>query len=331
MKAIQSVVPGPPEALEIREIETPDPSEGEIRICVRSVGLNYPDLLIIEDKYQFRPDRPFSPGAEVSGVVDAVGPGVENYSVGDRVMALPLWGGLCEQVCVNADWCRRLPDEVTFEQAAALQMAYGTAYYGLARRGDLKPGERLLVLGAAGGVGLAAVDLGNLLGVHVTAVVSNEQKADAVRARGAKNTVICPRGSLDRDAQKQLSKAFRERLQGNKSDVVFDTVGGDLSNPAIRTLDWLGRFLIVGFAGGVPRIPANLALLKSCDVRGVFWGEAIKRDIEAHHSAMDDLLGFCADGRIQPQIHRSVEFGVFKDAFAELKDGKPIGKMLISI
>jgi NADPH2:quinone reductase len=331
MKAVLSVAPGGPETLLISDIAPPEPKPGEVRITVKAAAMNYPDLLIIEDKYQFRPERPFAPGAELSGVVDKVGPGVKDYLPGDRVMALPLWGALVQQICIEASMCRRLPDAVSFEKAAALQMAYGTAYYGLTERGGMKAGDRVLVLGAAGGVGLAAVELANAFGATVTAGVSTAEKGEAAKARGAKNYVICPRGAIDREKQRAVSEDLRQALEGGQSDIVVDTVGGDLAGPALRTLAWLGRFLVIGFPSGIPSIPANLPLLKSCDIRGVFWGAAVKRDVEAHQRAMDTLLDMYATGRIDPKIHAAYPMEDAVRAFAEMKDGKPIGKVVVTI
>lgn len=331
MKSLLSVVPGGPESLEIQDIATPTTKKGELGISVHAVGMNFPDLLIIEDKYQIRPPRPFSPGAELSGVVNTVGPGIKDFAPGDRVMAFILSGALSEQVCVDARLCRKIPDIVTHVQAAALQMAYGTAFYGLTVRGNLGKNERLLVLGAAGGVGLAAVELGRVLQAKVTAVVSTHEKGETAVAYGAESYVICPRGQLERPAQRALSQSFKDALPGMSADVVFDTVGGDLSEPALRVLDWMGRFLVVGFPAGIPNIPANLPLLKSCDVRGVFWGEAVKRDMSAHQRAMDGLLNLCAEGQIRPRIHATYSLDEFQAAFEALKDGKPIGKIVVTI
>ncbi|SEP05126.1 NADPH2:quinone reductase [Salinihabitans flavidus] len=331
MKALLSETPGGPETLLLKELPTPEPGEGQVRVKVRAVGVNFPDLLIIKDQYQFKPERPFSPGAELAGVVDAVGPEVTGLSVGDRVMALPLWGGMRGEVCVRADLCHKLPDDVSFEQAAALQMTYGTSLYGLEARGGLTAGETLLVLGAAGGVGLAAVELGHALGARVIAAVSSEEKRRVAMEHGAEDGVVYPGGPLDRDDQKALSSAFREKLGKSGADVIFDTVGGDYTEPALRSVAWLGRYLIVGFPAGIAKIPANLPLLKSCDIRGVFWGAAVERDNAGFHRDMDRLLGLLGEGRLNPRIHASYPLEKAGDAIAELSTRGIIGKVIVTL
>jgi|TARA_B110000259_G_C14010997_1_gene399601 NADPH2:quinone reductase len=331
MKAILSDKPGGPDSLVLSELPTPKPAAGELRINVKSVGVNYPDLLIIEDKYQFKPQRPFSPGAEFAGVVDALGEGVTDFVEGDRVMALPYWGGMAEQVCVKADLCHMLPDAVSFEHAAALQMTYGTALYGLVERGNLKVGETLLVLGAAGGVGLAAVELGHALGARVFAAASNSEKVATAQAYGADAGVVYSAGPLDREAQKAFAGGLKAAIGANGADVVFDTVGGDYSEPALRSIAWLGRFLVVGFPAGIAKIPANLPLLKSCDVRGVFWGAAVQHDNAAHHRAMDKLLAMLADGKISPRIHKAYPLNEAGAAIASLSSREVQGKVIVTL
>lgn len=331
MKAIVSEAPGGPDTLVLAELPRAEPAAGEVRVSVRAVGINFPDLLIIKDMYQFKPERPFSPGAELAGVVDAVGADVAGLAPGDRVMGLPLWGALRQEVVMRADLCHKLPDGVSFEQAAALQMTYGTALYGLDARGDLKAGETLLILGAAGGVGLAAVELGKALGARVIAAVSSEDKLRTARDHGADDGVIYPTGPLDRDAQKALSGAFREKLGEGGADVIFDTVGGDYTEPAVRSVGWLGRYLIVGFPAGIAKIPANLPLLKSCDIRGVFWGAAVERDNAAHHRAMDRLLGLLVAGKLAPRIHRAFPLEQSGAAIAELSTRGIMGKVIVTV
>lgn len=331
MKAVLSHEAGGPGSLRLTEIDDPAPGPDEVRVAVRAVGINFPDLLIIEDRYQFKPERPFAPGAELAGVVDAVGADVKGFSPGDAVMALPLWGSLAEKVCVKADLCHRLPEGVSFEAAAALQMTYGTALYALAERGDMEEGETLLVLGAAGGVGLAAVELGRALGARVIAAVSGEDKLDVAIAHGAADGVVYDRGPLDRDAQKAFSAALKEKLGEGGADVVIDTVGGDYTEPALRSVAWLGRFLIIGFPAGIAQIPANLPLLKSCDIRGIFWGAAVARDKAAHHKAMDRLLDMLVDGRIKPRIHASYPLEEAGTAIAELSSRGVLGKIVVRL
>ncbi len=331
MKAVLSDAPGGPETLRVEEIPPPEPAEGEVRVAVHAVGVNFPDLLVIEDKYQFKPDRPFSPGAELAGVVDRVGEGVSGLAPGERVMALPLWGAMAEQVCVPAARCHKLPDEVAFDAAAALQMTYGTALHALVERGAIAPGERLLVLGAAGGVGLAAVELGRALGAHVVAAASTPEKVAVAREHGAAEGVVYPTGPLDRDAQKSLTAEFRRALGGEGADLVFDAVGGDYTEPALRAVAWLGRLLVVGFPAGIARIPANLPLLKGCDIRGVFWGAAVERDLAAHHAAMDRLLDLLSQGAIRPRIHARHPLDHAGEAIAALSTRGVLGKVVVTV
>jgi NADPH2:quinone reductase len=331
MKAILSEAPGGPDTLVMRDRPVPEPAEGQVRIAVRAIGVNFPDLLIIEDRYQFRPERPFSPGGELAGVIEAVGPGVTDLAPGDRVMGMPLWGAMAEQVCIRADLCHRLPDAVGFDQAAALQITYGTALYGIEERGALRRGETLLVLGAAGGVGLAAVELGRALGARVIAAASSDEKLRTAMDRGAVDGVVYPRGPLDRAAQRTLADALRARLGPGGADVVFDTVGGDYAEPALRSTGWLGRYLVVGFPAGIPQFPGNLPLLKSCDIRGVFWGAAVERDKAAHHVAMDRLLRLLAEGAITPLIHARYPLERAGEAIAALSTRAVRGKVIVTV
>lgn len=330
MKILLSEAPGGPETLVLRDVPPPEPGPGEVRIRATRIGVNFPDALIIEDRYQYRPDRPFAPGAELSGTVDAIGEGVEGVAPGQRVMALAMWGAMAEQVCMPADRCFALPDGVSDDAAAALQMTYGTALYALEDRGGLRAGETVLILGAAGGVGLAAVELAAALGARVIAAASTEEKVAAAMERGAHGGVVYPAGPLDRDAQRALVGAFRDTLGAGGADVVIDAVGGDLTEPALRCMGWGGRLMIVGFPAGIARIPANLPLLKSCDIRGVFWGEAIKRDPAAHAAAMGRLLEMCAAGRLRPRIHAVHPLAEGGRAIAALSARQVIGKVLIA-
>lgn len=330
MKAMLSEAPGGPETLVLRDQPTPVPKPGELRIAVSRIGVNFPDTLIIEDRYQYRPERPFSPGAELSGVVEAVGGGVDGFSEGDRVIALPMWGAMAEKVCVRAAVCRKIPDDVSDDEAAALQMTYGTALYALEQRGDLKAGETLLVLGAAGGVGLAAVELGVVLGARVVAAASSAEKLAIARERGAADGVIYPMGPLDRAEQKAFASGLKNALGGGGADVALDAVGGGYTEPALRCMAWGGRFLIVGFPAGIAQIAANLPLLKSCDIRGVFWGAAVERDLEAHGRAMDHLLALCAERRIRPHVHATYPLEKAGAAIASLSGRGVVGKVIVS-
>ncbi|MEN3794094.1 NADPH:quinone oxidoreductase family protein [Fulvimarina sp. MAC3] len=329
MKALLSEAPGGPQTLSSKDIDTPEPAPGEIRIRMEAVGVNYPDMLIIEDRYQIRPERPFAPGGEVAGTVEAIGADVTGFSIGDRVMAVPLHGMMAESVCVKAALCHRFPDDMPFETAASLQMTYGTALYALAERGACQPGENVLVLGAAGGVGLAAVELAKALGARVVAAASSKEKVAIAVEHGAENGIVYPKGDLDKQASKSLGTAFKSAFGGEGPDIVVDIVGGAYSEPALRSLRWEGRHLVVGFPAGIASIPLNLPLLKSCDIRGIFWGEAVSRDPDAHHAAMDRLIEFARTGAIKPRIHATYPLAEGAEAIAALGSRGIIGKVVV--
>lgn len=331
MRAMLSLAPGGPQTLAMQDCPLPLPKEGELRVRVRAVGVNYPDLLIIEDRYQFRPERPFAPGAEIAGTVDEAGPGVDGWKPGQRVMAMVGWGGMCEYVCLPASKCFAIPDEMPFEDAAAFLMTYGTSHHALKDRAGLASGESLLVLGAAGGVGLAAVELGKAMGAHVVGAVSSQEKAEIASAAGADATVIYPHGPLSRDQQKQLSAEFKSACAPHGAAVIYDPVGGDYSEPALRAIAWEGRYLVVGFPAGIPSLPLNLPLLKSCDIRGVFWGAAIERDLEGHRRAVAELLELYSTGRIKPRIHARFDLSQAGSALEMLASRGVAGKVVVTI
>ncbi|WP_122466559.1 NADPH:quinone oxidoreductase family protein [Brevundimonas lutea] len=331
MKALLSTAPGGPETLALTDLPTPEPGRGEVRVAVKAVGINYPDTLIIEDRYQFRPPRPFAPGAELAGVVEAVGEGVTSPAVGDRVIAVPGWGALAEQVIIRADQTLPLPGSMSFEEGAALLMTYGTSYYALKNRAGLKAGESLLVLGAAGGVGAAAVELGKASGARVIAAVSSEDKLAFARELGANDGLIYPAGDLDRAAQKTLSEDFKRLSGGDGFDVVYDAVGGAYAEPALRALGWEGRYLVVGFPAGIPSIPLNLALLKSVQIMGVFWGAHIAREPQAHAENVSELMRLHAEGRIRPRISETWPLHQAGEAITALGDRRAMGKLVVTL
>ena len=330
MKALASFRPGPPQALELATLPDPEPGPGQIRIRVAACAINYPDVLIIEDRYQFKPERPFAPGAEVSGTVDAVGDGVTNFAVGDRVLTCTGWGGLAELLVADAEICFKIPDSLPWAEAAALLMTYGTSQHALKDRAKLKAGETLLVLGAAGGVGLAAVELGKLMGAYVVGAVSSEEKAALVRDRGADAAIVYPRGALDKAAARTLTDQFKA-LAPNGFDVIYDGVGGAYSEPALRAIAWQGRFLVVGFPAGIASLPLNLPLLKGCDILGVFWGEFMRRSPERNRANVAELLDWCDQGRLKPLV--SARYGLAQggEAIAHLASRAAVGKVVVEI
>ncbi|HEY0325166.1 MAG TPA: NADPH:quinone oxidoreductase family protein, partial [Allosphingosinicella sp.] len=263
MRALLSTSPGGPETLELSELPDPVAGPGQLLVRVHACAINYPDVLIIEDKYQFKPPRPFAPGGEIAGTVEAVGEGVTGWSPGDRLIAMIGHGGLAEKVAVPAAMAVPLPEGRSFAEGSALILTYATTIHALLDRGKLKEGETLLVLGAAGGVGLAAVELGKAYGARVIAAVSSEEKAEAARAAGADATMVYPRGPFDKDASKALAAQFKDAVGPNGADLIYDPVGGDYAEPALRSIAWEGRYLVIGFPAGIPKLPLNLTLLKS--------------------------------------------------------------------
>lgn len=330
MKAVLSKAVGGPETLVLEELPDPVAGPGQVLIDVKACGVNYPDVLIIEDKYQFKPPRPFAPGGEVSGVIAAVGEGVSGFKVGDRVLASTGWGGYAEKLALEEARCTHIPDSMPFDEAAAFVLTYGTSYYALKDRGHLKPGETLLVLGAAGGVGLAAVELAKAMGAKVVAAASSQEKVDLAIKHGADSGVVYPRGPFDKDGQKALAELFKGACGSNGWDVAYDAVGGDYSEAATRASGWEGRFLVIGFPSGIPKVPLNLTLLKSCDIVGVFWGAAVARDPKGHAANLKDLMDLYAAGKIRPYVSERFPLARAGEAIAHLSSRKAMGKVVIT-
>ena len=331
MRAVLSKAVGGPDTLVLEDVPDLQPGPGQAVITVKACGVNYPDVLIIEDRYQFKPPRPFSPGGEIAGVVRAVGEGVTAVKVGDRVFGNTGSGGMAEELLAPADRLTPMPDAMPFDEAAAFLMTYGTSWYGLKDRGDLKAGETLLVLGAAGGVGLAAVELGRAVGARVIAAVSSEDKAQVARDHGADEAVIYPRGPFDKDGKKQLAALFKEAVGPDGAHVTYDGVGGDYAEAALRASAWEGRFLVIGFPAGIPAIPLNLTLLKSCDIRGVFWGAAVARDPAGHRRNVAELMDMYAAGKIKPHVSARFPLERAGEAITHLADRKAVGKVVVTM
>ncbi|HEY0627497.1 MAG TPA: NADPH:quinone oxidoreductase family protein [Allosphingosinicella sp.] len=331
MKALLSRAAGGPETLELAELPDPVPGRGQLLVRVKACAINYPDVLIIEDKYQFRPERPFAPGGEIAGVVEALGEGVEGWKEGDRLIAMLGHGGLSEKVLVDARMALPLPPERSFEEGSALILTYATSIHALLDRGKLKEGETLLVLGAAGGVGLAAVELGKAFGARVVAAVSSEEKAEAARAAGAEEAIVYPRGPFDKDQSKALAQQFKDAVGPNGADVIYDPVGGDYAEPALRSIAWEGRYLVVGFPAGIPKLPLNLTLLKSCDVCGVFWGAFAARDPKANAAHIQTLFRLWQEGKIAPKVSRTWPLADGGEAIAYMAARKAVGKLVVMV
>jgi NADPH:quinone reductase-like Zn-dependent oxidoreductase len=331
MKALLSKETGGPDSLVIENVEEPVAGKGQVVVKIAACAINYPDALIIRDKYQFKPERPFSPGGEISGTIESVGEGVTGWSVGDRVLAGVGNGGLREKMAVESARLFKVPDGIELVDASALLMTYGTTIHGLKDRGDIAEGDTVLVLGAAGGVGLSAVELAKAYGARVVAAVSTEEKAEVARKAGADETVIYPRAPFDKDTSKQLAKAFKDAVGPDGADIVYDIVGGDYSEPALRSIAWEGRFLVIGFPAGIAKMPLNLTLLKSCDIRGVFWGAFTAREPERNQANIEELFDLWKAGKISPLISETYPLDRAHEAIAKLENRGAIGKLVVTM
>lgn len=331
MRGLLSTAPGGPETLEIGELPDPVAKPGEVVVAVKACAINYPDVLIIEDKYQFKPPRPFAPGGEISGVVDSVGEGVTRFKVGDRVMGNTGNGGLVEKIAMKADNLYPIPEERSFEEGASMLLTYGTTIHALVDRGHIKAGDTLLVLGAAGGVGLAAVELGKAFGARVVGAVSSEEKAQAVRDAGADDVIIYERAPFSKDQSKALADEFKAKAGKEGYQLVYDAVGGDYAEPAVRAIGWEGRYLVIGFPAGIPRLPLNLTLLKSCDVCGVFWGAFAAREPDRNRANIQQLFDLWKDGKIAPRVTEVFAFDRGGDAIAKMANRGAIGKLVVRV
>jgi len=331
MKAIRTHETGGPETLKLDEIDAPTPGKGEVLVNVRACAINYPDTLMIRDLYQFKPERPYAPGGEIAGVIEALGEGVEDFAVGDTVMAGIGHGGLVEKAVVPANRMFKVPAGIPFEKAASLLMTYGTTIHGLKDRGHIKEGDTVLILGAAGGVGLSAVELAKAFGARVVAAVSSEAKGDVARKAGADEVVIYPRGEMDKAASKELSQAFKTACGPDGANIVYDIVGGQYSEPALRAIAWEGRFLVVGFPAGIAKMPLNLTLLKSCDICGVFWGAFTAREPVKFRQQVEELFGLLRAGKIDPLVSETFPLERAGDAIAKLENREAVGKLVVTI
>ncbi|WP_232631261.1 NADPH:quinone oxidoreductase family protein [Methylobacterium sp. Leaf118] len=324
MKALMCSRLGGPEDLSVEDLPDPVAGPGEALVRVGVAALNFFDTLIIAGKYQVKPELPFSPGGEACGVVEALGPGAEGVAVGDRVMVHVSHGTARERIAVPVARLARVPDAVPDEVAAGLSITYGTTLHALADRARLQPGETLVVLGASGGVGLAAVELGKLMGARVIACASSPEKLETARSHGADDLI-------DYRAD-NLREALRRLTGARGVDVVYDAVGGDLAEPAMRALGWKGRFLVIGFAAGeIPKFPLNVIMLKGIDVQGVHWGAFVEREPEAHRRNQAQLLAWAAEGRLTVKIHGTYPLDAYEAALGLLKRREAVGKVLLRV
>src|SRR3954463_6582556 len=311
---------GPPESLGVEGLASPTPAAGEVVISVKAASVNFPDVLIIQNKYQFKPPLPFSPGSELAGVVKEVGSGVTTFRPGDRVMAFTTFGAFAEEVKTEANRLLPLPEKMDFVTGAAFVLTYGTSEHALRDRAPLKAGETLLVLGAAGGVGLAAIEIGKALGARVIACASSDEKLAVCREHGADAGINY--------ATEDLREQLKALTEGRGVDVVYDPVGGAYTEPAFRSLAWRGRHLVVGFANGeIPKLPMNLALLKGASLVGVFWGDFTRREATLNRANMAQLAAWLAEGRLRPHIGARFPLEQGGAAIAHLRDRNAIGKV----
>jgi NADPH2:quinone reductase len=322
MKAVLCTHFGTPDDLELADIPEPKPGPGEAVIDVKAAALNFFDLLIIAGKYQHKPPFPFSPAAEFAGIVESIGAGVRDFAPGDRVIGWTGWGAAREKIAAGAAHLVKLPQNLDFERGAGLTVTYATTLYGLRERGELKAGETLVVLGASGGVGLAAIEIGKIMGARVIACASSDEKLAFAKAHGADETVNYASEDL-RDALKRLGGA-------RGIDVVYDPVGGRYAEPALRSLGWEGRYLVVGFAAGdIPKIPLNLVLLKSCDIRGVLWGAWTMRDPKGQAALMKEIAAWCAEGKLSAHVHAAYPLSETAAALKAIAERKVMGKIVL--
>jgi NADPH:quinone reductase len=322
MKAVLCTHFGPPEELELADIPKPVAAPGEALVQVKAAGLNFFDTLIIAGKYQHKPSFPFSPASEFAGVVESVGTGVTGVAPGDRVMGTIGWGAARETIAVAAKLLTKVPDNLDLDRAAGLNVTYGTTLYALRERAKLKSGETLVVLGASGGTGLAAIEIGKVMGARVIACASSDEKLAFARSHGADATVNYDSEDL-RDALKRLGGA-------RGIDVVYDPVGGRYAEPAVRSLGWEGRYLVIGFAAGeIPKLPLNLVLLKSCDIRGVLWGAWTLREPEGQRALMVDIAHWCAEGKLSAHVHAAYPLAETAAALKAIADRKVMGKIVL--
>lgn len=322
MKALLCEAFGPPESLTFRDVDDPVPGPGEAVIDVHSAGVNFPDTLIIEGKYQFRPDFPFSPGSEVAGVVSALGEGVDSCKVGDRVISMTGHGAFAEKVKVDAGRIMPMPDTMDYDTAAGFPMIYGTSWYALKQRAQLQAGETLLVLGAAGGVGYAAVELGKAVGARVIAAASTAEKLEVARRAGADEVINY--------SEESMKERVKELTGGQGADVIYDPVGGELGEECLRCIGWEGRLLVIGFTAGIPRPPTNLVLLKGCQVVGVFWGSWTARDPAGSAENFRELFEMHAQGKLKPLVSKKFPLEQGADAIRWLGERRAQGKVIVN-
>ena len=323
MKAVLCKQFGPPESLVVEDLPSPKAGAGEVVVSMKAASVNFPDVLIIQNKYQFKPPLPFSPGSELAGVIKEIGDGVKGFKAGDRVIAFTTYGAFAEEVKVEASRLLPLPDKMDFNSGAAFMLTYATSDHALRDRAQLKAGETLLVLGAAGGVGIAAIEVGKALGARVIACASSADKLEVCKQHGADAVINY--------TSEDMREKIKELTGGTGVDVVYDAVGGPYSEPALRSTAWRGRFLVVGFAAGeIPKIPLNLTLLKGCSIVGVFWGDFARREPKAFAASLGQLAAWYREGKLKPHVSQTFPLAQAVDALKQMAARKVKGKVVLT-
>ena len=330
MKALICKAYGKADQLVVGEMPDPTAKEGEVVIEVHAASVNFPDVLMIQNKYQMTVAPPFSPGGEAAGKIIALGDNVNGLNIGDEVIASCGFGGIAQKLACAASRCQLVPKGMDMASAAAFLMTYGTSIHALKDRALLKEGDNLLVMGGAGGVGLAAIDIGKAMGARIIAATSSEEKNALCKEKGADETILYPTGTLSRDQQKAFSENIKALTNGQGADIVYDPIGGDYAEPALRATNWEGRYLVIGFAAGdIPRIPLNLALLKGCQIVGVFWGAFVMRNPEANQANLDLLVQWFGQGKIKPHISKTYPLAQSRQALIDMASRKVKGKIVV--
>ena len=330
MKILHCKEYGPIENLVWEDIETPEPGENEVVVSIKAAALNFPDYLIVQGLYQFKPDLPFAPGNEGAGVIKKIGKNVTRFKEGDRVYFMAPYGAFAEEACMNEFGVFPIPDDVSFELAASYQMAYGTSYHALVQRGELKKDDEVLILGASGGVGLAALDIAKAKGARVIAGVSTEEKANICREYGADDIVVYGDGPSDKDTAKLFSTELKSKSTKGGYDIIYDPIGDCYAEPAFRSIGWKGKYLVVGFAAGlIPKLPINLTLLKGASVVGVFWGAFTGREAEENQKNIADINSLLSNGEIKPLISKKIPMEDAIEAINLIGSRGVIGKVVL--
>lgn len=324
MRALLCKEYGPPESLALTDVEVPEPGPGELRVAVKAAGLNFPDVLVVAGKYQVQTEPPFVPGNEAAGIVEAVGEGVNRYRPGDAVIVMPAGGAFAEYCVVSEHLAMPLIEGLDFAQAAGFAITYGTSFHALRQSAALEAGERLLVLGAAGGVGITAVEIGKAMGAEVIAAASSREKLAFAREAGADHFINY--------TDQSLRESLRELTGGDGVDVVYDPVGGDLAIDALKGLAWHGRYLVIGFASGeIPRFPANIALLKEASIKGVWWGTWVQKNPQGHLENVREMAGLLAAGTLMPRVTERYPLEDYKNAFGAITGRRALGKVVLTM